>query len=144
MTKSYDLPKDEQGYNGCGGSSPRTSGSQACDTNYETWNLKLWLDNEEPWYNEMTDQARRYVEDSEDQDGEIAKDFAISAMREYLQEWVTENTPDLHWPEDMGGGKIEASMFHDILNAGLSEINYHEIAEAYIGEAIEELAREKG
>jgi hypothetical protein len=107
-------------------------------TNYETWNLKLWLDNERPWYHEMTEHANSCVEDSVDQDGEIQKDCAVSDMREYLEGWVDENTPTLHWPEDMGGGKITASMFNDILGAGLSEINYHEIAESYVDEAIEQ------
>ncbi len=102
-------------------------------TNYETWNLKLWLDNEEGWYNEMTDQAGVFVEDY---NGD--KDRAASFMRTYLEEWVNENTPDLHWPEDMGGGKIEASMFNDLLGAAISEINYHEIAESYIDDAISE------
>lgn len=105
-------------------------------TNYETWNLKLWLDNEQPWYEDMTSQAEVYATDQD-------KDTAVSDMIDYLKAWVDNNTPDLHWPEDMGGGKITASMFHDILGAGLSEINYYEIAESYIDEAIEEIERNK-
>ena len=98
-------------------------------TNYETWNLKLWLDNEEYWHNDMTSQADVYATDQD-------KNTAVSDMVDYLKEWVNENTPDLYWPDDMGGGKITASMFNNILNAGLSEINYYEIAESYIDEAI--------
>ena len=81
--------------------------------NYETWNVALWIDNEEGSYHERRDMAR-----SARSVGEYAR---------MLQDWVEEMAPDLG-----------ASMFSDLLNAALSEVDWDEIAEAWYAEEHEE------
>jgi len=86
---------DEKGYNGW--------------TNYETWNVKLWLDNEEYTYHDMVDLARHAIDS-----GRLA-----GQIKEYVEDMM----PDLG-----------ASMFADLLGAALHEVDWYEIAEAYFEE----------
>jgi hypothetical protein len=85
----------EKGYNGW--------------TNYETWNVKLWLDNEQSTYNDMCSMARRATE--------------AYKLAQQIKEYVEEMQPDLG-----------ASMFADLLGAALSEVDWYDIAEAYYEE----------
>jgi hypothetical protein len=91
-------------------------------TNYETWNLKLWLDNEEYSQREMSDKALELLNDN---DGD--EDTAKGEMSQYIEQCVEDNTPEL-----------EASFYSDILNAAIREVNWYEIAESYIEAAKEE------
>lgn len=85
--------------------------------NYETWNVKLWLDNEQGTYNDVTEHAREVVE----AEGE-RYEFA-----DWLKQYVEEMRPEM-----------PASMFSDLLGAALSEVDWSEIAEAYMNDAKEE------
>ena len=78
-------------------------------TNYETWNVALWIDNDPGTYQEAREMARRAPSE-----GRLAKD---------LQGWVEEMAPDLG-----------ASMFADLLSAALSEVDWYEIAAHYYEE----------
>lgn len=74
--------------------------------NYETWNVKLWLDNYEGTYHEV----RHLVRGADDSD-DLAKQ---------LEDWVTEAfIPKL---DGMAG---------DILTAAMGEVDWREIAAAY-------------
>lgn len=80
--------------------------------NYETWNVALWINNEEPTYRERCDLARRAR--------------GVGDLAETLKAWVHDMAPDLG-----------ASMFADLLNAALSAVDWYEIAENWYGEAHE-------
>jgi hypothetical protein len=82
-------------------------------TNYETWNVKLWLDNEPGTYDLQQEMAEAAEKDASD-------------LANALRDFVTENMPDL-----------DASMYSDLLTAAIGEVNWHEMAEAII-EDIEE------
>ena len=82
-------------------------------SNYETWNVKLWLDNEQGSYDECRDMARRAR--------------SVNALADQLKDMIHEAAPDLG-----------ASMFSDLLNAALGEVDWDEIAEAYYTEAHED------
>jgi hypothetical protein len=82
-------------------------------TNYETWNVALWIDNEPGTYEESRDMARH---------ARSERDLATA-----LQSWVEDMAPDLG-----------ASMFSDLLNAALSEVDWDEIAEHFYEEAHED------
>ena len=99
-------------------------------TNYETWNVKLWLDNEQGTYYEVTGHATEvYAEAAED--GQDATDYPYSTnMATWLKEYVEEMQPEL-----------PASTFSDLLNAALSEVDWLEIAKSYLDDAKEEAER---
>lgn len=79
-------------------------------TNYETWNVKLWLDNDCDSYELARDLVRQAGNDA----------YRVSKA---LQEMVEEQQPDLG-----------ASMFADLLSAALHEVNWYEIAEHYLAD----------
>jgi 7-cyano-7-deazaguanine synthase in queuosine biosynthesis len=74
--------------------------------NYETWDVALWIDNDQG--------AQEVVFEM----GIDAKD--TSAFADSIKEFIEEMTPEL-----------EASMFSDMLNAALGEVDWYELAKAY-------------
>lgn len=88
--------------------------------NYETWVVKLWLDNEQSTYFEVTGHAKEAIE-AETQRYEFA---------DWLKGYVEEMMPDL-----------EASLASDLLRGALSDVDWFEIADAYLNDAKEEASR---
>lgn len=96
-------------------------------TNYETWNVALWLDNEQgssDYWNGVADELLHYRHRNTPEE-------ATSQLAEQLKNELEESAPDLG-----------ASCFADLLNAALNEVNWYEIAEHYIDAAKERLAEE--
>ena len=94
------MNEDEKGYNGW--------------SNYETWAVKLWMDNDEisqGFYREMTE---NHVMDS-------GKDKAAHSLANALKDEVCCSGPDLG-----------ASMYADLLGSALDNVNWREIAESLI------------
>tara|TARA_X000001382_G_scaffold27478_1_gene17629 strand:+ start:651 stop:929 length:279 start_codon:yes stop_codon:yes gene_type:complete len=83
-------------------------------TNYETWNYKLWLDNNQPTYDAVRTLAKKHND---------AYDLSIE-----LSKVAHDNAP-----------LLEASFYSDVLNASIREVNFFEIAESYL-EEIKEVA----
>ena len=81
-------------------------------TNYETWLVKLWIDNEqgsqEYWQERAEDNVKR------DEDGDIR------ALAEELKDQHEEMLPKLE------------GFAADLMNAALSEVDWHEIAGSLI------------
>lgn len=102
-------------------------------TNYETWNVKLWIDNEEGSYNYWREQAQEVYDDAkadaDDENGETREEAAISSLRDVLQSHFEEQKDEL-----LDAAKMSSSMWADLLGAALSEVNWHEIAVAMIDE----------
>lgn len=73
-------------------------------SNYETWNCALWIDND-GMSNNLNDLIK---------EGELK---SADEVEDYIKNYVEENTPEL-----------PASMYSDIMSAGIREINYREIA----------------
>lgn len=94
-------------------------------TNYETWNVALWLDNEEGSYSYWTEQAQDRWNDA----GLMThhcwtrEEAATYTLADQLKDELTEANP-----------LQEASLYCDLLNAALSEVNWSEIARHYIDE----------
>jgi hypothetical protein len=87
-------------------------------SNYETWNFALWYDGA------FDDERFEYLDNAEPQyDWEDKKSRAISDYEDFLKNFVDEEA------EQLG---IRPSMFSDILNANLSEINFREVATSWI------------
>lgn len=77
-------------------------------TNYETWLVKLWMDNDQGSYNYFQEMAR---------ENDNARDLA-DAIKEAHEAML----PDLEgFPADL-------------MNAAMSEVNWREIAESILGD----------
>ena len=97
-------------------------------TNYETWNVVLWIDNEEGSYRYWRDTVREICEDSDE------KDDAICSVSKRLEDEIKEGAPELQ------------GTYSDLLSAALSEVNWYEIAENWVDEEwpnIEEARKEE-
>jgi len=117
-----DTPRD-----GNDGSPESVRSSYNGWSNYETWAVNLWLTNEQGIYNFCRGLARRAVRDAPEceqvREGiwtvEVAKKFLLA---DQLKSSV----------EDMNPLTDKASMFTDLLNAAISEVNWDEIATALL------------
>ncbi len=103
-------------------------------TNYETWCVALWLDNDEgtqcmvqEWADEVksehplpepTKSKRKGASAAYRQAVEAAKSEAAVGLADRLKDFVEEQAPDLG-----------ASMFADLLGAALGEVDWYEIAQ---------------
>lgn len=83
-------------------------------TNYETWNVALWLDNEEGTYLDMRELARA--------------NRSAYKLGKAIEDYVEEHNP-------LSG---QASMYSDILQANLREVNWEAIAMHYLPEEEED------
>lgn len=81
-------------------------------SNYETWNVKLWLDNDETTYKTITNMVYRN------------KNKELYVIANKIKAYV-EALPDID------NVLQKASVAADLLNAALSEVDWLEIAEAY-------------
>ncbi len=83
-------------------------------TNYETWNVKLWMDNDEGSSRHWQAVAEEIWEDSVDKDAFCA-DMAVRLKDEHEN-----NMPEVE------------GTYADLLGAALSEVDWHEIAESFV------------
>ena len=86
--------------------------------NYQTWVTALWIDNDYGSYQyrcELVEQVKEEHEDEEEQENCLASS---------LKNWIEEQNPLAD----------DASVFADLLNSALSEIDWQEIAENFLAE----------
>ena len=98
-------------------------------TNYETWVVHLWLTNEEGPYRYCRGLARRAVQEAPDCDQVRERIWAAEEAKKFLladqiKEFVEEANP-------LGD---KATMFTDLITTALSEVDWHEVAEAFLEE----------
>jgi hypothetical protein len=77
-------------------------------SNYETWNFKLWLDNDEETYN----RTKELVKASNRDAGELAS---------HLRDLAMDEAPE-----------IQASFYSDVMMASVREVNYYEVAKSLL------------
>ncbi len=97
-------------------------------SNYETWTVSLWLDNEESSYRYWREQAlscrHEASQSSNDLQGNwTPQEMALTNLADRLKCAVTEQAP-----------LQEPGMYSDLLAAALSEVSWTEIAEHWIDE----------
>lgn len=98
-------------------------------TNYETWNLALWLGNEsgsEDYWRERAEEAYREAS------GDDRKHDAACVVADALKEETEENAPDLG-----------CSFYSDVLSAAISEVNWYEIAQHYVDDVAGDIDEEE-
>lgn len=86
-------------------------------SNYETWVTKLWMDNDKASYDYWRDATRDVMGRPKDE----RTDAGVLADR--LKDEIEEGAPE-----------IKASMYSDLLNSAISNIDFYEIAESLIAD----------
>lgn len=100
----------EKGYNGW--------------TNYETWCVALWLDNDEETYEQMREFTKEAYENPVNNSFiDSVDDRRRIALQDMIKEFVEEQNP-----------LPDAGMFTDLLNAAISEVDWRDIAKHYLDE----------
>ena len=105
-------------------------------TNYETWCVALWLDNERGSYERWRWLARKLVKRSSRNfprtfPESVPNATATRLLAERIQEEFTDNTPG-----------VFTGPYGDLLGAALSDVDWHEIAAQYVDEVANEIADE--
>jgi len=93
-------------------------------TNYETWNVALWIGNEEGSERYWREAAQECYAAAEADRTFTRDERAALTLADRLKGEFEEANPI-----------TEASVWADLMGAALSEVNWHEIAENYIEEA---------
>ncbi len=87
-------------------------------SNFETWNYKLWIDNDQGLQKMVLDQAGK---------------LSVYDLSKFLKDLIEDNNPL----------QETASMYSDLLQSAIENINHYEIAESFAEEAEEILKHEK-
>ena len=99
--------------------------------NYPTWAVNLWLSNDEPLYREALERTSDTIENpphlSEYWDEEQTARYNVADM---LKDWMEELCED----------QIEygASMYTDLIGYALSQVEWDEVADAWIEQVKEQ------
>jgi len=94
-------------------------------TNYETWVVKLWLDNDEGSYEFQKELAREVLRNPEHIELLNRKRDPACQLGNTLKDALTEQMPEV------------VGMWSDLLNASWSEVNWYEIAGSILEEMTE-------
>lgn len=104
-------------------------------TNYETWAVKLWMDNDEGaqrHYAEAAQDAYDNAEGGKVYASQTRKENAACSLADILKDEHEERASELGL---LDGAKT--GVFSDLFGAALSEVNWYEIAESLLDEVDE-------
>ncbi len=90
--------------------------------NYETWLVKLWMDNDEGSDSYWREQAEEVWKAAEADPTFTREERATLDLADVLKEYHDEAQPELQ------------GFWADLLNAAMSEVNWYEIAEHMIAD----------
>lgn len=97
-------------------------------TNYETWAVALWLDNERGTHDYWLEQAKEILERSEPTEHFSSEQQAMLSLSEMLKSEHEAALPELQ------------GFAADLLNAAMSEVDWYEIATHFVEGAKEQVA----
>jgi len=102
-------------------------------TNYPTWNIKLWMDNDQGSQEYWLDRARETLEQStEDHDPD---DSVLTAEQEARYALAENLKDDFEQLVDESNGT--AGPLADLMGWALAQVNWSEIAESLMDDAAE-------
>jgi hypothetical protein len=102
-------------------------------TNYETWAVKLWIDNEQGIYMYWNDRTDEVIEAVARGEGNKFAGTDEDRQRIMLAELLKDEYE--HDAEQWMGD--QSSVFADLMNAALGSVNWYEIAESLLEHARE-------
>lgn len=94
-------------------------------SNYETWAAKLWMDNDEGAYHDVTSKATELAEEARDAEEEPDAADLATWLREYADETMCADAPT-------------TGLAADLFRSAFGEIDFHEIAESLLSEVKED------
>lgn len=100
-------------------------------SNYETWAVNLWMDNDQGTQEYWRDQARELwpAAKAEPDAPLTSSETARMQLAAMLQDAHDENMPEAI------NNAISGTVYADLLNAALGEVDWHEIADAWLENA---------
>ena len=102
-------------------------------TNYETWNVKLWMDNDQ-WSQQLWTEAAQDCYANARERSHCTRDEAASQeLAERLKAHFEDAAQDM-----LETAKQTCSMFADLIGAALDEVNWDEIAASLMEEVEKE------
>lgn len=103
-------------------------------TNYETWVVKLWMDNESGSYEYGREMARDAWEQSDDKSPNQFMNHSDNARMVLADRLKSEYDDNSDHPVF---NAAEGTVYADLLNAALAGVNWHEIADALLESEME-------
>ena len=109
-------------------------------TNYETWVVSLWMDNEQPTQEYWAEKAREALLKANDTP---SANYRMTGVEPFTVEERAALALDDILKEEHESALPELEGFaSDLLSAAMSEVNWHEIATHLVAAAKESLARD--
>jgi hypothetical protein len=93
-------------------------------TNYETWNFKLWADNDEPTYKKVQSLIKEVLNTRTRGVTICSKsktDLAVALLSHSLRELAHNEAPEL-----------KANFYSDVIMTSIKEVNFDEIAKSLL------------
>ncbi len=94
-------------------------------SNYETWNVSLWMGNEEGSQRAAAEQAQDAYDEADDSDGTEER----LAHASYLLATVLQNEYEDAMADVLERAGATSTVWSDLLGAALCEVNWREIAD---------------
>jgi hypothetical protein len=99
--------------------------------NYETWLVKVWIDNDQGNVEFWVVQARYlYINHAKDTKYFTKREEAIILLSESMKEYYEDSMPE---GDDIGG------LWEDLLHSALSDVDWHELSGMIMEQALENL-----
>ena len=101
-------------------------------TNYETWVVNLWMDNDAGSQDYWRERAKEILEQTWENPSDMytAEEQAVADLASEIQQHHEEAKPEI--PNSYG-------VFGDLISAAMSEVNWREIAASLVKQEIVEM-----
>lgn len=95
-------------------------------TNYETWNVALWIDNDQGAQEMLIERAQKLLDDAA---GEISGPVDVEECRHDCLSKLCDEIENYITDPDLGGmPELAASLYADLLSHALGMVDWREIA----------------